>query len=287
MALRLSVYVQLFWQQLIKGKQLTASSKLPPVFPLVLYNGDQRGCANSVAQLIDLPLESSLWCYQPEMQYYIISEQQCAQRLGSTDQIQSSGTKANIKKQKDGPDNVSVEEVVSSPLVSLLFRLEGCKTVLQLHQLIESLAELMRLPEYQGVKRDVAAWLKQVRLPGFESDLNKHDRIQYRAGKNDLNLGQFSEVKNILADRIKQWEVELIEQGIEKGVEKGKEQGIREGSSAARHAMQGTLVQLLNQKFEILSAETIKTIESYGIERLEVCLGRILTASSVAEVLEN
>ncbi len=133
----------------------------------------------------------------------------------------------------------------------------------------------MLLPEYQGVKRDVATWLSQIRFPGFESTLNSQERVQFRIEKNNQDLSLFLEVKNMLTDRIKQWEEELIEQGIEKG------------SYAARQAMQGTLIQLLNQKYEILSAEKIKVIESYDIERLGVCLGRILRASSVAEVLEQ
>jgi hypothetical protein len=38
MAMRMLVYVGLFYQELIKGRHFTASGKLPPVFPLVLYN---------------------------------------------------------------------------------------------------------------------------------------------------------------------------------------------------------------------------------------------------------
>ena len=41
MALRMLVYVGLLYQELVKGKQLTANHKLPPVFPLVLYNGER------------------------------------------------------------------------------------------------------------------------------------------------------------------------------------------------------------------------------------------------------
>ncbi|HEY5603943.1 MAG TPA: Rpn family recombination-promoting nuclease/putative transposase, partial [Gammaproteobacteria bacterium] len=41
MALRTLVYVGLLYQQLIKEGQLDDNKQLPPVFPLVLYNGDQ------------------------------------------------------------------------------------------------------------------------------------------------------------------------------------------------------------------------------------------------------
>ncbi|TBU99385.1 transposase, partial [Stutzerimonas kirkiae] len=39
MALRLLTYIGLFWQQLEKQGRLTRDGRLPPVLPLVLYNG--------------------------------------------------------------------------------------------------------------------------------------------------------------------------------------------------------------------------------------------------------
>jgi hypothetical protein len=39
MAMRMLVYVGLLYQELIKSKHFTDRGKLPPVFPLVLYNG--------------------------------------------------------------------------------------------------------------------------------------------------------------------------------------------------------------------------------------------------------
>lgn len=42
MALRVLVYVGLLYQHLIRENQISANNKLPPVFPLVLYNGDAR-----------------------------------------------------------------------------------------------------------------------------------------------------------------------------------------------------------------------------------------------------
>ncbi len=113
MALRLSVYVQLFWQQLIKEKQLTANSKLPPVFPLVLYNGEHPWrCTQSVSQLIDLPIESTLWPYQPEMQYYIVDEQHYIQRSKNTGQEKLARIERHVKKRKNG----TIEGQESSPL---------------------------------------------------------------------------------------------------------------------------------------------------------------------------
>jgi len=41
MALRVLVYAGLLWQHLVKEKRLLPDGRLPPVLPVVLYNGDR------------------------------------------------------------------------------------------------------------------------------------------------------------------------------------------------------------------------------------------------------
>ena len=55
MAVRVMTYVGLLYQDLIKAKALTPAGKLPPVLPLVLYNGSQRWyAAQNVAELVEV-----------------------------------------------------------------------------------------------------------------------------------------------------------------------------------------------------------------------------------------
>jgi predicted transposase YdaD len=42
MAVRIMVYIGLLYQYLIDTEKLTAKDKLPPILPLVIYNGNQR-----------------------------------------------------------------------------------------------------------------------------------------------------------------------------------------------------------------------------------------------------
>ena len=54
MALRLMVYIGLLYQSLIQARQLPPAGKLPPVVPIVLYNGRRRWTApRDVATLIE------------------------------------------------------------------------------------------------------------------------------------------------------------------------------------------------------------------------------------------
>jgi len=77
MALRTLVYVGLLHQQLIKEGQLDTNNKIPPVFPLVLYNGDQPWqCSQDLHDLIALPPNSPLRKWQPQICYYLLDESQ-------------------------------------------------------------------------------------------------------------------------------------------------------------------------------------------------------------------
>lgn len=75
MPLRMLQYTAAFYLQLIKEQSLTpGTDKLPPVFPLVLYNGDARWkAARSVAELMP-PMPQELARYQPQLHYYLIDE---------------------------------------------------------------------------------------------------------------------------------------------------------------------------------------------------------------------
>ena len=54
MAVRVMTYLGLLYQDIIKKKQLTKNGRLPPVLPIVLYNGDRRwNAAIDVRDLIE------------------------------------------------------------------------------------------------------------------------------------------------------------------------------------------------------------------------------------------
>jgi len=75
MALRLMVYVGLLWQLLIREQRLLPDGKLPPILPIVLYNGDPRWRAPlELRELVGLPEASPMWRWQPELRYLIIDE---------------------------------------------------------------------------------------------------------------------------------------------------------------------------------------------------------------------
>src|ERR1700761_3319894 len=75
MALRMLVYASLLWQQLLTEKSLPPDGRLPPILPVVLYNGDRRWAAPlALRDLVGLADGSPLWPWQPAMRYQIVDE---------------------------------------------------------------------------------------------------------------------------------------------------------------------------------------------------------------------
>jgi flagellar biosynthesis/type III secretory pathway protein FliH len=73
---------------------------------------------------------------------------------------------------------------------------------------------------------------------------------------------------------------QLIEKGKKKGIEEGLKEGIVEGQRS-------TLVRLLERRFDALPAGARERIEQANRGELERWLDRVLTAATLAEVLDS
>jgi hypothetical protein len=74
MGIRFLVYVGLLYQEIIKKEKLKKTDKLPPILPLVLYNGGKPwNTAVEVHELIET-VPPALAKYLPRLQYLLIDE---------------------------------------------------------------------------------------------------------------------------------------------------------------------------------------------------------------------
>lgn len=75
MPIRLMHYVACFYSELLKQRVITPSQGLPPIFPVVLYNGSEHWTAKTdIFEMITPEPPGFLQVYQPHLRYYLVDE---------------------------------------------------------------------------------------------------------------------------------------------------------------------------------------------------------------------
>ncbi|MFL6202743.1 MAG: Rpn family recombination-promoting nuclease/putative transposase [Thermoanaerobaculia bacterium] len=220
MALRLMVYVGLLYQHLLKERQLTESGRLPPILPLVLYNGYAPwGAALNVAELIE-EVPDGLERYRPQLRYCLVDEGRIA--AAELEPLQN--------------------------LAAALFRLEKSRGPEEIERVLGALIEWLHVPEMAELRRAFVLWLRQVLLPG---------RVP---GAEIPQMAELEEVKAMLAERVKEWTREWEQQGFKKGLEKGRKLGLQKVRAALVHQLEkrfGPLPEEARQRIDSLDHEAI------------------------------
>lgn len=134
MALRMQTYIGLLHQDLIKRHELPRGALLPPVLPLVFYNGKRRWSASM--ELADLVMEApaGLAPFQPSQRYLLIDQQ----RLDRT------ALKANAH------------------VLALLFRFELSSAPEVLQEIAPALVTWLSATPQLSLRRSVATWANRV-----------------------------------------------------------------------------------------------------------------------------
>jgi hypothetical protein len=249
MAVRMLTYVGLLYQELVRGAQLSECGKLPPVLPLVLYNGSSRWrAATEVAELIEA-IPGGLERYRPRMCYLLL-------------------------------DQGALEESALAAVRNLagaLFRLERSRQPEDLRDAVAALADWLRAPEQNGLRRAFTVWIKRVLLPA---------RLP---GVVIPEIVDLQEVKNMLAERVVEWTKEWKQQGLQEGLLQGVQQGLQQGllQGVQQGVQQGEAAVLLRQielKFGPPDEAMRRRIEQADAATLLRWSERILTADRVEAI---
>jgi predicted transposase/invertase (TIGR01784 family) len=186
MSVRLMTYIGLLYQDLIKQLKLGKNDKLPPIFPVVLYNGKSRWTATTQLSQLIQNFPTGFNQYKPSLSYLVLDE--------------GCYSETKLKPLKN--------------LVAAIFRLENSTNETQMLNVINDLLKWLVSPEQIRIRRVFNIWIKRVLL--------KSNKITQAVN----NLTNLTEVKTMLAENVanwhKQWEIQGMEKGIEKGIEKGK-----------------------------------------------------------------
>ena len=194
MALRVMEYTVLLYKELLRAGQATLGD-LPPVLPIVLYNGEYAWSAKKdVADLIG-ETGPALLPYQPSQRHLVVDE-----RHAEADYA--------------GELTRAVALLEQSSLPEDLARVAG------------HLADLVRGPDRDELRRAFKDWL-QVLFARMQSESGEES-----PAPPELTL---EEMKMTLEERVARWPEQWRQRGIQQGIAQGVEQGLAQQRERLRH----------------------------------------------------
>lgn len=182
MAVRIGGYVHLLYQDLIKSGAIKPGEKLPPILPLVLYNGKDPWTAPMEVNDLISPVPSGLDPFQPRMRYLLIDETRYA--------------------------DSELESLRN--LAAALFRLEKSRKKEDLQRVLRELIEWLKAPEKESLRRSFTVWLRRVLLPRRLPDTQLPE------------MSDLHEVDTMLTDTVQEWTKEWQKEGEIRGVQQGE-----------------------------------------------------------------
>ncbi|MBF0260735.1 MAG: Rpn family recombination-promoting nuclease/putative transposase [Magnetococcales bacterium] len=185
MAVRMTAYTMLLYQDLIKSGQVKAGEPLPPVVPLVLYNGKPDWTAEQDVEALIASVPGGLERYRPRMRYLLIDEM----RHGDAEL----GAMRN--------------------LVAALFRLEKSRSVEEIRSALGCLIDWLKAPEQASLRRAFTVMLGRVLLPR---------RVP---GQSVPEMRDLQEVETMLAETVQEWTQQWEAKGLLQGRQEGRQEG--------------------------------------------------------------
>ena len=255
MALRLLVYVGLLYQDLLRRGDLTPSGRLPPVLPLLLYNGQARWtAAREVSELIeDVPGGLARYC--PQLSYLLLDQGRVSRE-----------------------DLPAVEN-----LAGALVRLEQCRWPQDAAQVVGALKRSLTGAGEEGLGRAFAAWVRGAVVPArhWQEILDGADLQEVHSMLEQTARNWWKEAEE------KGWKHGL-ERGLEEGREQGREQGLQQGlQQGLRTGEARLLLRQIEQRFGQPAPEQRARIEAADSEQLLRWGERVFAAGSLEEVLAD
>ena len=140
-----------------------------------------------------------------------------------------------------------------SDLVAALFRLENSRSPEHLLEVVTTLLHWLSDEKQDTLRRAFTVWFRRVLFPS-------HFDAEHQPAIEDLG-----EVKNMLSERVKEWNRESMERGMQQG------------------ALQ-LLIGMLEKKFGELPADVVVKLNQADEEQIVLWSERILTAKTLAEM---
>jgi predicted transposase/invertase (TIGR01784 family) len=186
MPIRLMHYVACFYDHLLKEKVTTAGKGLPPIFPVVLYNGSRRWSAKQdIYEMVTPEPPEFLRPYQPHLRYYLV------------DECRFSGA----------------ELAVRGTALSGVFEIEQATSRKDLQMAVKRIVTLIEQdPRKERLDKVVTRWLKR-HLAHLGAEVNLD------------NIHSLVESRGMLAENLQHWAEKERSEGMREGMQKGMREG--------------------------------------------------------------
>jgi hypothetical protein len=195
MALRMQVYLGLLYQDLVKQHRLSPQGGLPPVLPLVFYNGAAPWSAHAELADLVMPAPDGLEIFQARQRYQLID--------------QHAFDPAALAGQKN--------------LVAALFLLELSDTPDVLVETVAALSLWLQDPAQVSLRRSISGWIE--RLQRRQSRRKFIPRLQEEDAMGERYLRKYETWYDAVKDQ-------GLQAGLQKGREEGREEGRTAGMRA-------------------------------------------------------
>ena len=249
MALRMLNYLSLLYLDLVKQGELTDSGKLPPVLPIVLYNGPRRWSApREVGELIE-EVPGGLSAYRPSLKYLLLDE----------------------------GEQTETGRELSGNLAAALFRLEHTRDAGEIGGIVGSLAEWLDPQEDRDLRQAFRTWVSKVLSETkFPVDASRLEELR------DM-------LRERVLEWTEEWKQQGLEQGLEQGLRKGLREGRREGRlegqrEGRNEGVRRVFLRLLERKFGTPDTATQRRIEQARDEQLLTWSENLLSADRLEDV---
>ena len=253
MPVRMMQYVAALYDHLVRSKAIDLANGLPPVLPMVIYNGDARW--NGSTQIFDLiqPHPPELTAFQPKLKFWLLDEGRFSAEY------------------LDGLQRV----------MAAIFRMEHARDLEDTKRAIRYLGRAVaQSPFKQTIDRAVMQWMRyrlSRKMPGLP--LPTRDELLRGTDMLETNMDQWKAkavAEGVLIGEQRGLQLGKLEGRLE-GKQEGKLEGKLEGESLA-------LQHLLTRRFGPIPPDMLEQIAAANLEQIETWFDAAINAPHIAAV---
>ncbi|MBQ9452913.1 MAG: Rpn family recombination-promoting nuclease/putative transposase [Desulfovibrio sp.] len=239
MPVRMAEYVTVFHHDLVRNGVVTIGQKLPPVLPVVIYNGASTWTAPTSLGQLQYPVSERLGMYQPQQAYFLID----IGRLGS--------------------ELVENKECI----LSKFFSLERARSPEEIVKTVRDVVRYLKGQHFQEINDIFCQWVLHVGMRRFGCP---HAVIP--------KVIDLEEVGNMFEENIRQWQEnflatykkEIMEKVWNEAKDKVRQEVWNEAKDKVRQEVDKDASMRIAKKLRAMQLSEAQIIEATGLSFDEV-----------------